>query len=323
VIGSAAEAADAIRIRQSFILTSHARPDGDAIGSQLALAFALEAMGKSVRLVDHDPVPAPYRGFAGADRIEVSPRASGEADAVIVLECSDISRPEVAGLDGYFVINIDHHVGNRLYGAVNWFDETAAACAEMVATLIDALGVPWTRDIARHLYLGIATDTGGFRYGPISARTFDLCRRVSETGVNAAALSREIFDSFSVGRVKLTGRLLNAMELFHENRFAVLRFDDAMLAECGATIDDTEGLVNLPLGAKEVSAVALFKGQSDGSYRVSLRSKGRVDVRSVAVRWGGGGHINAAACSMPGDYDAAKRAMVEAISQAIDADTQR
>jgi len=319
VIGTAKEAADAIRARQSFILTSHARPDGDAVGSQLALALALDALGKSVRLVDRDPVPAPYRSFPGVDRIEQCPRVAGAADAVIILECSDITRPDVSGLENYFIINIDHHLGNGLYGAVNWYDESAAACAEMVAGLVDELGVSWTRDIAQHLYLGIATDTGGFRHGSISARTFELCRRITDAGINPAGLAREIFDSFAIGRVKLTGRLLNAMELYHGDRFAVLRFDDAMLRDCGATMDDTEGLVNLPLGAKEVAAVALFKGQADGTHRVSLRSKGAVDVRSVALRWGGGGHINAAACTVTGDYQTAKAAMVRAVSEAIDA----
>lgn len=315
--GSAVEVATAIRERHSFILTSHARPDGDAVGSQLALALALDALGKSVRLVNRDPVPTPYRAFPGVDRITLARHVDSPADAVVVLECSELTRPEVAGLDRYFVINIDHHIGNGLYGAVNWFDVSAAACAEMVAGLIDALGVRWTPEIAAHLYLGIATDTGGFRHGPISARTFDLCRRITEAGVNPAALSRQIFDSFGIGRVKLMGALLGGMELHHGDRLAVLRFDDALLANCGATIDDTEGLVNLPLGAKEVVAVALFKGQPDGTCRVSLRSKGAVDVRTVAAAWGGGGHTNAAACTITDEYEVAKRAMVNAIARAI------
>jgi phosphoesterase RecJ-like protein len=312
LIGSAAEVAAAIHARQSFLLTSHARPDGDALGSQLALAFALDRLGKTVRLVDRDPVPAPYRDFPGTDRIEVTPVATGEADAVILLECSDLSRPDVAGLDRYTVINIDHHLGNTNYGHVNWFDVTAAACGELVADLIDALGVPWTKEIAEHLYLAISTDTGGFRHGPVSARTFEVCRRIATTGVDPSDLSRRIFSSFGLGRVKLTGAMLNAMELFHGERLAVLQFDDALLATCGATLDDTEGLVNIPLMAKEVDVVALFK-QSPEGWRVSLRSKGGVDVRQVALKWKGGGHRNAAGLTVPGDYPAAREAVVAAI----------
>jgi phosphoesterase RecJ-like protein len=316
--GSVTDVAEAIRTRQSFILTSHARPDGDAIGSQIALALALEALGKSVRLVDHDPAPLAFRVFPATDRIEVTADVRGAADAVIVLECGDLSRPEVDGLDRYFVINIDHHLGNRLYGAVNWFDESAAACAEMVADLIDVLGVPWTRDIATHLYLGIVTDTGGFRHANITARVFEICRRIAHTGVDAAAMARQIFDSFSIGRIKLTGALLGTMTLHANGALAVMAYDDDLLAQCGATADDTDNLVNLPLGAKDVLAVALFKPQAPNQFRVSLRSKGSVDVRQVATAWNGGGHRNAAGCTVPGDLTDAKAQIVAAVTRAIE-----
>jgi len=317
VNGSAVEIAAALKARQSFIVTSHARPDGDSIGSALALAFALEAIGKTVRVVGHDPAPAPYRACPGTDRIEVVARVDSPADAAVVLECSDVTRPDVAGLDRYFLVNVDHHVGNGMYGAVNWFDIGAAACGEMVADIIDALGVPWTQDIAANLYLAISTDTGSFRYGPITARTFDACRRIAETGVDLTRLSRQIFDSFGVGRVKLMGALLNTMELHHGSRMAVLYLDDDLLAESHATMDDVEGLVNLPLAAQEVVTVALFKRQADGAYRVSLRSKGDVDVRAVAVRWHGGGHKNASGCTLTGDYATLKGQMIDAVGEAI------
>ena len=316
---SAAAVAAALKERQSFILTSHARPDGDAIGSQVALAFALRALGKTVRMVDRDPVPLQYRHFPGIADMEITTVATGAADAVVTLECSDITRPGVSGLDRYFVINIDHHLGNEMYGAVNWFDGSAASCTEMVADIVDALGVKWTPEIAHHLYLGIATDTGGFRHGPISARTFEVCRRIAEAGVEPAALAREIFDSFGLGRVKLTGAMLSRMELHHQSRLAVLEFDDDLLAECGATVDDTEGLVNLPLGANEVVAVALFKRQTDGTCRVSLRSKPAVDVRGVAAKWDGGGHRNAAGCTLSGSIPELRAAVIAELGHAIDA----
>ncbi len=270
-----------------------------------------------MRLLDRDPVPAPYRAFPGIDRIELTERAAGDAEAVIVLECSDLSRPGVAGLDRYFVVNIDHHVGNESYGDVNWFDESAAACGEMVADLIDELGVEWTPEIAAHLYLAIATDTGGFRHGHITARTFEVCRRVAGSGLDPAALSRLIFDSFGIGRVQLMGAMLGSMELYYDDRFAVLAFDEALLAACRATMDDTEGLVNLPLNAREVVAVALFKQQADGAQRLSFRSKGDVDVRAVANRWGGGGHKNAAGCTITAPLQQAKAEVVEAMGDAL------
>jgi len=196
--GSAAEVAAAIGRHDAFLLTSHARPDGDAIGSQLAMAFALDALGKRVRLVNRDHVPFPYRHFPGADRIIVSAAVPPLADldpnaeATIVMECGDLTRPEVAGLERPTVINIDHHVGNSMYGSVNWFDASAAACAEMVADVIDALGVSWTREIATHLYLGIATDTGSFRHGPISERTFQVSARIAATGLSCASVARDL-----------------------------------------------------------------------------------------------------------------------------------
>jgi phosphoesterase RecJ-like protein len=317
----------AIRDRRSFVLTSHARPDGDAIGSQIALGLALESLGKTVRFIGKDPAPLPYRHFPAVDRIETMARFTGTADAVIVMECSALTRTDVTGFDTSFVINIDHHAGNTMYGAVNWYDESRAAVAEMAADVIDALGVTWTPDIATHLYLGIATDTGSFRHANITARTFDLCRRIVEAGVSPASLARQIFDSFSIGRVRLTGEMLHAMELHHGNRLAILYFDDALLASCGATIDDTDGLVNIPLGAKDVVAVALIKLQAagrpaagDGSareFRVSLRSKGDVNVREVAQRWSGGGHTNAAGCTITGDAATVRTQLVGAIGAVL------
>jgi phosphoesterase RecJ-like protein len=315
---SLASVVQAIRDRQSFVLTSHARPDGDAIGSQVALGLALESLGKTVRFVNHDPAPQPYQHFPAVSRMETMAAFTGQADAVIAMECSELSRTEVTGFERLFVINIDHHAGNTLYGAENWFDDSAAAVAEMAAEVIDALGVAWTPEIAAHLYLGISTDTGSFRHANITARTFELCRRITLAGVNPAALAREIYDSFSIGRVRLTGEMLHAMELHHHNRLAVLYFDDALLAQCGATVDDTDGLVNIPLGAKDVIAVALIKKQADGSFRVSLRSKGDVNMREVAQRWGGGGHKNASGCTLTDrSLDAAKDSLVRAVGEAI------
>jgi phosphoesterase RecJ-like protein len=312
------EVVDAIRSRHSFLLTSHARPDGDAIGSSVALALALEQLGKQATVVLRDPVPAPYRAFPAIDRIRIADRVEAPFDAAIVLECGDITRPGVAGLDRYTLINIDHHLGNTMYGAVNWFDDGAAACAELVADLVDALGVPWTPAIASHLYLGITTDTGGLRYGPISARTYDTCRRIVEAGVDTPRLSRQIFENYSVGRVRLTGALLNAMTLHHDNRLAVMAFDDALLARCGATPDDTEGLINLPLGARDVVAVVMLKRQADGTWRISLRSKGSVDVRAVAMKWQGGGHRNASGCTMTGDQATVERLLIGAMMDVLD-----
>ena len=320
--GSVAEVAAAIHSKQSFILTSHARPDGDAIGSSVALAIALEQIGKQTTVVLRDPVPLQYQNLPGMERMTFADRVTAPADAVIVLECGDLERPGIAGLDRYPVINIDHHLGNTGYGVVNWFDEGAAACGEQVAELIDELGGIWTPTVATQLYLALSTDTGGFRYGPISARTFDICRRIVEAGVDTSALSRQIFDSFSIGRVRLMGAILNAMQLHHGNRLAVLRLNDELLQQSGATMDDTDGLVNLPLGAREVVAVIMVKRQDAASFRISLRSKGTVDVRAVAALWGGGGHHNASGCTIEGNEAQITAALIAATSRVIGAEVR-
>ena len=271
---------EAILGRQRFLITSHARPDGDSIGSQLAMAFALDALGKSVRIVNADPAPDHYQEFPGMDRIEIAQTVDRpDADAVIVMECSDLSRTGVSGLDGQFIINIDHHAGNRMYGAINWYDLSAAACGEMVFDVIGAVGAPLTTEIATHIYLAILTDTGSFHHSNITPRTFEICRQCVDAGVNPAVMARRVFDSNSFGKLKLIGALLDDMELVDDGRLAVLHLDDEMLQAAGATHNDTEGLINLPLTAREIQAVVFFKIGTDGQVRVSMRSKYDVDVR--------------------------------------------
>ena len=303
--------------RERFLLTSHARPDGDSIGSQLAMAFALDTLGKKVRIVNADPAPEHYQDFPGMERIEIAASVSDAVDAVIVMECSDLSRSGVAGLERQFLINIDHHAGNRMYGRVNWHDESAAACGEMVFDLIRELDVPLSLEIATHIYLSILTDTGSFHHSNITPRTFDICRQTVEAGVNPAAMARRVFDSNSFGKLKLIGALLDSMELLDEGRLAVLYMDDGMLEACGCTNNDTEGLINLPLTAREIQAVVFFKSGPNGELRVSMRSKYDVDVRQVAAAFGGGGHKNAAGFTVTGSLESVRPRIVDLIVKAI------
>lgn len=308
--------ADALTRARRVLLSSHARPDGDSIGSQVALALALRELGKTVRIVNRDPVPGPL-AFPGCELVEAVTAADGEYDVLVVLECGDLSRPGISGLDRYFVVNVDHHAGNTAYGRLNWFDPTAAACGEMVLDLSDALGASLTTEIATQLYLAVLTDTGSFRHANITARTFDLCRRAAAAGVNAAGVARQVFDSSSAGKLKLIGALLNDMRLEAGGRLAVLYLDDEILARTGATREDLEGVVNLPFAARQVQAVLFFKVESPTDVRVSLRSKDNVDVRAVAARYGGGGHQNAAGFSVSGRYSDVQAGLVREVADAI------
>ena len=308
---------EAIRARQRFVLSSHARPDGDSIGSQLAMAAALRALGKHVTVVNSDAAPGPLMGFPGVPDIVIAPRVECAFDAAIIMECSSLDRTGVSGLERSFVINIDHHQGNTAYGALNWFDASAAACAEMAYDLILALGVAVTPAIATHVYVGILTDTGSFHYSAISARTFDICRALVEAGADPPRVARAVFDSNTLGRLRLFGAVLSAIELELDGRVAMMRVDEAMTTSAGGTYEDTEGLINLPLTVKEIRASVFFKELSAGLYRVSLRSKGSIDVAAVARQFGGGGHKNAAGCSISGDYEAARASLLTAIAPAI------
>jgi len=309
---------DAIRGRQRFVLSSHARPDGDSIGSQLAMAYALRALGKEVVVVNADPAPAPLLAFPGVPEIVVAPKVEGDFDAAIIMECGDLGRTGVAGLDRFFVINIDHHPGNTEYGAINWFDAGAAACGEMVFDLVNALGVPLTPTIATHIYLAILTDTGSFHYSSISPRTFDICRVAVEAGVDPVLVARNVYDSNNMGRLKLFGAVLSAMQIDPTGRVAIVYLDHEMARAAGGTYEDTEGLINLPLTVKEIQAVVFFKQIEGEEYRVSMRSKGTVDIAAVAKTYGGGGHKNAAGCTITGAIDALQKVLVEQIEQAID-----
>jgi phosphoesterase RecJ-like protein len=282
---------DAIRTRQRFVLSSHARPDGDAIGSQLAMAYALRALGKEVRIVNSDPAPPPLMAFPGVADIEIARDAGGGFDAAIIMECGDLARTGVGGLDRAFVINIDHHPGNTGYGNIKWFDPAAAACGEMVFDLIAALGVPLTVEIATHVYVAILTDTGSFHFSSISPRTFEICRLALEAGVDPVQTARNVFDSGTMARLKLFGAVLNAMRFDATGRIAVMYLDQEM-----------------------ARAVIFFKHVEGDEYRVSMRSKGAVDIGAVAKAFGGGGHKNAAGCTAIGPIDALKELFVEKVS---------
>jgi bifunctional oligoribonuclease and PAP phosphatase NrnA len=312
-----AQICDAIIARQHFVLTSHARPDGDAVGSQLAMAYALRELGKTARCVDSDPAPPQFLPFPGVGAIELSPSFTGPADAVIVMECGDLSRTGVAGFEKYFVINIDHHPGNTLYGAVNWFDESAAACGEMVFDVIQALNVRLTPEIATHIYVAILTDTGQFHFSHITPRTFEICRLCTEAGAQPEAIARTVYDSSTLGRLRLMGAVLHNLELEARGHLACVHMSLQLLNDTGSTQEDSDGLINLPLTVKEIDAVVFFKQVEPQVYRISMRSKSDVDVNRVASKFGGGGHKNAAGCSMMGSYSEVRKTIVAELERMI------
>jgi bifunctional oligoribonuclease and PAP phosphatase NrnA len=303
---------------QRFLITSHLKPDGDSIGSQVAMAYALRALGKDVRLVNCDPAQPTLGTFPGVSDIEIANQAEGDFDLVLVMECSELARTGVAGLDRYRIVNIDHHPGNAMYGAVNWFDAGAAACGEMVFDVIQCLGVPLSREMATHVYVAILTDTGSFHYSSITPRTFDICRQALEAGADPVSIARNVFDNNNIGRLRLFGAVLGSVELDPSGRLAAIYLDRAMARASGGTYDDTEGLINLPLTVKEIQAVVFFKEWDKDQYRISLRSKGNIDVGEVAKQFGGGGHKNASGCTIVGSLASVRQQVMPLVQAAIE-----
>ena len=305
-----------------FLVTAHVKPDGDSIGSQLALAGALRTLGKEVRIVNRDAAPPALQAFPGVPAIECGSEVDGTFDAVFVLECGDLERTGLGGLERFTLVNIDHHPGNTMFGAVNWFDDGAAACGEMIFDVIRALGVPLDAVMATHLYVAILTDTGSFHYSNLSPRTFDICRQLLEAGVDPVGVARTVFDSTTVGRLRLFGAVMSTLETDGMGRLATIRLDRAMALASGGHADDTEGLINMPLTVREIQAVVFFKEADGGTFRISFRSKGAIDVGAVAGGFGGGGHRNAAGCTIAGPLDAVRARVLplvdEAISRALD-----
>ncbi len=302
---------------QRFVVASHQRPDGDAIGSAMAIALALRAMGKEATVVTDAPVPVFLQLFPGVDGMRITTAVTEPYDAALIMECGDLSRTGVKGLDRSTVMNIDHHPGNTRYGAINWIDESAAACGEMVFSLIETLGAPLTSEIATHVYLAVLTDTGSFHFSHLTPRTYEVARRCVEAGADPQWIARTHYDSNSLARVRIFGAVLNDMLIHGEGKVALLAITRQAMSDLGGTSDDLEGLINFPLTVKEIEAVAFFKEVGDHDWRVSMRSKGHVDIGAIATHFGGGGHKNASGCSTTGDLPAVRKRFGELIVKAV------
>jgi phosphoesterase RecJ-like protein len=307
-----------IESKDRFAITSHIRPDGDGLGSSLGLYWLLRALGKEAEIITHDAVPQAYKKLPGAEAIRVTPTVDRDYDAVFVIECSDISRPGLADLDKQFVVNIDHHATSALFGDINWIDATASAVGEMIYNLCKAIGVRVTKEIAECVYTALVTDTGSFHYSNTTDRTFKVASELVKAGVKPAKVSQDVFSSYPWSKLSLLSQVLATARRDPSGRVAWMRHTMAMQESAGATEEDSDGFVNYPLTVTEVEAVALLKEASPGIYRTSLRSKGDVNVARIAEKFGGGGHRNAAGCTLKGNWDEAERMIVALLTEAVE-----
>ncbi|MEK6410625.1 MAG: bifunctional oligoribonuclease/PAP phosphatase NrnA [Acidobacteriota bacterium] len=306
-----------IEQQQRFMITSHIRPDGDGLGSGLALYWMLRNLGKDVEVVLRDRVPPAYNVLPASDLVIVQDDVSESYDAAFIIECSDVERPGLPGLKDQFVVNIDHHSTTGPFGDINWIDPTAAAVGEMIYNLCKALGVEVTKQIAECIYTALLTDTGSFHFSNTTERTLKIASELVRLGVEPARISQALFYSGSFSKVKLLGLVLSNIERDESGRIAWITVDRATMYEASACEEDSDGIVNQALSIGEVEAVAFFKELAPGSYRISLRSKGKNNVAKVAELFGGGGHRNAAGCRIEGDFEEVKRRIIEGLQNCV------
>ncbi|HEX3091319.1 MAG TPA: bifunctional oligoribonuclease/PAP phosphatase NrnA [Candidatus Angelobacter sp.] len=299
-----------IQQRRRFLVTSHARPDGDAIGSTLALGQILRKMGKSAEIVLGDPVPLLYHPLPGSETIVHSSQVNGDYDAVIILECDSVQRTRLRGLENQFLINIDHHASSRPFANINWIDPSAVATAELIFRLAQAAQVKITPEIATCLYTAVLTDTGAFCYAPTNACTFELAKFLVEHGADPGKIAQGVYFSSPMSKMCLLGAALSRLERDGEITWmSVTRHD---MERFGALDEDCEGLVNYALGISGVEVAIFFREVAQERIRVSIRSKGAVNVAEIAQKFGGGGHECAGGFSTEGPVEeAAKRVLAE------------
>jgi len=303
--------------KDRFAITSHVRPDGDSLGSSLGLYWLLRALDKDVEVTMRDTAPHAYQQLPGAAAIRVTPSVDRPYDAVFVIECSDIDRPGLIDLEKQFVVNIDHHSTTALFGAINWIDSTASAVGEMIYNLCKATGVRVTKEIAECVYTALLTDTGSFHYSNTTERTFKIASELVRTGVKPAKTAEAIFGSYQWPKIELLSLVLATAKRDETGHIAWMEQTLEMQEQTRASEEDADGFVNYPLSVAEIEATALFKECSPGVYRTSLRSKGDVNVAKVAEQFGGGGHRNAAGCTLKGNLDSVERQLVPLLQDAI------
>jgi len=299
---------DEIRKRERFVLTSHARPDGDAVGSTLACSEILRKMGKQSEVVLRDGVPRVYQSLPFAERVIHAGGVNGSYDAAIILECDNIQRTRLEGLEGQFLINIDHHRSGRNFAHVNWIDPKAVATAELIYKLAKAADVKISSEVATCLYTAVLTDTGAFMFEGTSEHTFELARELVLAGADPVRCAQHIYFGHSTAKLRLLGAALSALQ--RQGPLAWIWVTQEQMERVGAKEEDCEGLVNYALSIGNVEIAVFFRELPGGRFRVSLRSKGKLDVASIAEEFGGGGHACASGCSVDGPlHSAVERVM--------------
>ena len=278
-------------------ITFHSSPDGDAIGSSLALFQGLKKFGKEVEILSKEEMLEDFKFLCGSENINHKKfKVSTDTECVIVLDCGDVKRIN-AELNfenrGYTIINIDHHLSNELYGDLNYVDTNAAAVSEIIYQMIKLMGIDMDKDIAECLYTSIITDSGSFRYPSTTSVTHTIAGDLINTGIDFSEIHRVIFENKKFQRIKLYGKAIESMKLAAGDKICTIEITKDMLFNLGIIKDtDTSDIINIGMKIDTVEVGVLLKEVEQG-VKVSLRSKSKVDVRKIAETFGGGGHLRA------------------------------
>lgn len=312
---------DSIAGARSFCIVGHVRPDGDCIGSQLALALALRNDGKSVSCWNEDAVPQKLR-FLDTEKLFEKPHGGEKFDCVIATDCASYERLGKAGQhisDRKLFINIDHHTSNTRYADINWVMGKEPSCGELIYRLIRAANWPITKPIADCLFTAVSTDTGSFQYPSTRPATYHVAGDLVKRGANLAKICDEVYQSYSLQRVRLLRHVYNSFRLTHNDQIAWFWLKQKDFARTGAERNDTEGLIEHIRDIEPVVVACAFEELDPQMVRISLRSKnGRVNVNEIAAEFGGGGHPAAAGARIPGNPASTQRRVIVAIKKALD-----
>src|SRR5213595_3829098 len=310
-----------LRDHQRFAILGHVRPDGDALGSQLAQALSLQALGKEVRVWNEDGMLEKYSFLPHAELLTKPPSTPEDFDVAIALDTAIQNRlgTAVAAIRSSKIwINIDHHQSNPGYGDVVHIDSSAPATAEIVFHLIKSQGLPFNREIAENLYAAISTDTGSFQYPQTSARTFEIAAELVCTGIDVGQLSQQLYENYPRRRVELLRELLRTMRFERDGRVASFSLSLQTAAELQVLPEDNEGLIDHLRAIRGVIVAVFFEELADGKVRVSMRSKNeKVNVCAICEKFGGGGHTLAAGARVRGTLAEVERNVLEEICDVV------
>ena len=301
-----------LRKEEQFFIATHISPEADALGSSIALAMALESLGKKTIVYDKDPIPEFYKFLPGLERFTNSiSNLQPSTFNLILVDCNEPERAELGKTGFTFSAVIDHHETEREFGDIRWVVPQAPAAGLMIFYLIKELGVRITKEIATNLYSAIAIDTGTFRYSNTTPEALRIAAELIEAGADPSFIAGNLYEEWSENRFRLLLKVLNTVEINDNVAIATITLD--MFRETGAAVADTENFPGFMRMLKSIKVSALFREIENNYYKVSLRSKGKISVAKVAVMFGGGGHRNAAGYRIRADIKAAKEKLLKAI----------